>query len=219
MSTLPLPPGASTAFGPILISSQFDGMVETFIRRWIDTYLSEVELRLGYQRRTIDRPRSYNRAIDVDHWPEDQLPGILVVSAGITDQPDRVGGGYYNGWWDWVVVALLSGRDYESTRLKTGIYQAAMRAMFVQHPDLDGAVSDTVWLGEPMDYAPFEGRDRTRGVAAFQFRSYIEGVVDAGSGPNAPDPEPDPADPTEPHPDLPVVDTVDVALVKDPLSD
>lgn len=208
----------STQFGPIFLSHDFDSMVEAFIQKWLDTYLSEIELRMGYDRRSIDRPKSYNATIDVSHWPEEQLPGILVVSAGVTDPPDRFSG-TYAGWWDWVVVALLSGRDYESTRLKTGIYQAAMRAMFAQKPDLDGAVADTLYLGEPMDYAPFEGRDRTRGVAAFQFRSYIEGLVDSGSGPTTPDAPPPPVDPSQPHDDWPTVQTVDVELTKTPLVD
>lgn len=212
-----MPSQPSTAFGDLFISVEFDAKVTEFVQKWIDTHLSEVELRLGYSRRTVDRPKSYNKAIAVEHWPEDALPGILVASAGFVDQPTRIGGGLYSGWWDWVVAVILTGRDYDSTRLKTGIYQAAMRLMFVQHPDLDGAVSDTVWLSEPMDYAPVEGRDRTRGVAAFQFRSYIEGVVDAGLGVNDPDPPDVPPDPTAPHPDLPVVSTADVSVVADPL--
>jgi hypothetical protein len=208
----------SSQFGDIFISHQFDTMVEAFIQKWIDTYLSEIELRLGYDRRSIDRPKSYNAAIDVDHWPEEKLPGILVVSAGITDPPERFGGSYA-GWWDWAVIALLTGRDYDSTRLKTGIYQAAMRAMFAQKSDLDGAVSDTIWLGEPTDFAPVEGRDRTRGVAAFQFRSWIEGLVDSSAGPTQPDPGPPADDPGQPHDDWPTVQTVDIDLTKTPLVD
>lgn len=214
----------SSQFGDLFLSPEFDAAVVTFIDRWIDTYLSEVEARMGYPRRTLDRPRSYNAAIDLEHWPEEALPGILVVSAGITSPPDR-DGGIYSGWWDWTVLALISARDYDATRKMTGMYQAALRALLTQRSSIDGAVSDTLYLGEPMDFAPWQGRDRTKGVAAFQLRSYVEGLVEHAAGPTDPDtppvpsdPPPDPSDPPEPHPDWPTVDTVNVELNQEPLS-
>lgn len=206
-------------FGDLFLSNEFDDAVVAFVDRWIDTHLSEVEILSNLERRTLDRPKSYNAAIDPENWPGDKLPGILVVSAGFTDQPIRVGGGKYNGWWSWVVVAILSGRDYNATRKKTQIYQAAMRQMFIQHPDLDGAVSDTEWLGEPTAYLPVDERNRTLGVAAFEFRSYIDGVVDGSYGPTDPDaPEP-PSDPTTPHDSDPTVESTFIDVEKDELDD
>lgn len=204
-------------FGSLFLSNEFDDNVVAFINRWIDTHLSEVEILSDLPRRTLDRPKSYNVAIEPEAWPAEKMPGILVVSAGFTDQPQRVGGGRYNGWWDWVVVAILSGRDYDSTRKKTQMYQAAMRQMFIQHANLDGAVSDTEWLGEPTAYVPIDERHRTLGVAAFEFRSYIEGVVDEGYGPIEPDEAPPLVDPTTPHNADPTVSTVAIDFQKDEL--
>jgi hypothetical protein len=209
---MPTPP-----FGDLFLSSQFDDAVIAFIARWIDTHLSEVELLSDLPRRTLDRPKSYNVAIEPEAWPAEKMPGILVVSAGFTDQPERIGGGRYNGWWSWVAVAILSASDYDSTRKKTQMYQAAMRQMFMQHPNLDGAVSDTEWLGEPTAYVPVDTRNRTLGVAAFEFRSYIEGVVDEGYGPTAPDAAPPLVDPNTPHNDDFTVVTVDIDLVHEPI--
>src|SRR4051812_4366516 len=114
-----LPAGASTAFGPLFLSVEFDQQVTAFVKRWIDTHLSEVELRLGHQRRTVDRPRSYTRATAVEHGPGAPPPGTLVAPAGFLAPPTRLGGGQYAGWWVWVAAVILTGRDYESTRLKT----------------------------------------------------------------------------------------------------
>lgn len=203
-------------FGSLFLSNEFDDAVVAFIDRWIDTHLSEVEVLSSLPRRTLDRPQSYNATIEPETWPAEKMPGILVVSAGFTDQPQRVGGGRYDGWWSWVAVAILSGRDYDGTRKKTQMYQAAMRQMFMQHPNLDGAVSDTEWLGEPTAYLPVGGqRHRTLGVAAFEFRSYIEGVVDEGYGPAAPDAGPPLVDPTTPHNADSTVQTVAIDFQKD----
>src|SRR4051812_3567694 len=98
MSLVTLPSDASSAFGPALVSTHFDETVEEMIRTWIDTYISEFEVREGLNRRTIDRPKSYNMAIDAEHWPEEALPGILIVSAAMPDAPERMGGGLYSGW-------------------------------------------------------------------------------------------------------------------------
>ena len=208
---------SSTHFGNFFTSIEFDAAVTEFVGKWIDTHLSEVELALGYDRRTVDRPKSYNVAVNINNWPLEVMPGILVVSGGFVDPPTR-DGGQYNGWWEWVLAAVLEARDYDSVKLKVGIYQAALRLMFMQHPDLDGAVADTVWLSEPTDYAPVEGRNRTRGVAAFQFRSYIEGVVDASVGVQSPDPADPLPDPSTPHDDLPVVDTVGITMSRTKLT-
>lgn len=213
---------SSTQFGDAFLSPEFDAAVVAFIDRWVDTYLSEVEARMGYPRRTMDRPRSYNAAIDIEHWPEEALPGILVVSAGIASPPESTDG-TYAGWWDWTVLALISARDYDATRKMTGAYQAALRMLFTQRSSIDGAVSDTLYLGEPMDFAPWQGRDRTKGVAAFQLRSWVEGLVDPSAGPTEPDAAPAPSDPPPsgppvPHPDWPTVDTVNLDLTPEPLS-
>lgn len=210
MSSFPLPPGASTAYGPALVSLDFDQAVEDMIRKWIDSYLSEMEVRMGHPRRTVDRPKSYNMAIEATTWPEDALPGILIVSAGLTETPEQVGGGLYSGWWDWAVVAIMTGRDYKATRLKTSIYQAAMSMMFTQQAD--EALGTTVWSSAPAAYAPVDGRSRTKGVAAFEFRTHIEAVVNGGLGPLEPDAPAPPDDPSAPHGDLPTVQTVDVEL-------
>lgn len=202
-------------FGELFLSNQFDDAVIAFIDKWIDTHLSEVELSSGLERRTLDRPKSFNAAIEPELWPAEKLPGILVVSAGFTTQPQRVGGGTYTGWWDWVVVALLSGRDYDSTRRKTQLYQSAMRQMFIQHPNLDGAVVDTEWLGEPTAYVPVAERNRTLGVAALEFRSYINGVVEESLGPIDPDATLPLPDPSTPHPDWPEVESTHIDIEKD----
>lgn len=209
----------SSQFGPIFMSTEFDGMVEGFLQKWLDTYLSEVELRNGLDRRTVDRPKSYNATVSVEHWPEDRMPGILVVSAGFPDELQSLGDGLRGGWWHWVVVALLTGRDYDSTRKKVGIYQAALRTLLEKNGGMDGAVSETIITSEPMDYAPFEGRDRTRGVAAFECQSFITAVVDSTPGPVDPDPPAPPDDPSEPHPDWPIVQTVDVQVDRQQLDD
>lgn len=207
----------ASSFGPIFTSKEFDDNVVAFIQEWIDTYLSEMELRGGYPRRSTDRPKSYNNAVTADNWQEELLPGVLVVSSGFVGPPVRVGAGMHDGWWEWTVAVILTGRDYDSARLKVSLFSSALRAMIIQNPSLGGFVQDTVWESEPVDFAPMEGRTRTRGVAALQFRSYIEGIVDSSMGPSAPDGATALPDPNTPHPDAPVVDTVAVTLTKTPL--
>lgn len=206
-------------FGQIFLSPQFDSDLEVFFVKWIDTYLSEVEFRSGYDRRSIDRPRSYNTVFDLDKYPEDALPTIAIVSAGINDPPERVGNGKYNGWWDWACVVIVGQKDEQATRIVAQLYGAAIRAMVLQHSDIEGAVSDTLYESETYQYGQITGRSRSIGIVALEFRSYIEGLIQEPEGPALPDPPIPVVTPDDqPRPDWPTVTSTHVKIEKDPLN-
>lgn len=208
----------SNIFGSIFLSPEFDDAIEAFIRKWIDTYLSEIEFRSGIPRRTMTRPRSYLVTNEPEKFPDDSLPLIMIVSSGMSDPPVMNDTMAWDGWWDWVVVIITAQRDEKSTRKMSQRYGAAIRAMVMQRPDLEGAVDDTEFLGESYGYLPQEDRNRSRAVAGLEFRSYIQGIVEQ-VGP----PEPDPAEPEndpddEPRPDYPTIEQVSLEIVNDPIT-
>lgn len=202
-------------FGTIFISSQFDDSLGEFLASWLDTYLSAVEHRLDIATRSIGRPQSFNFVFDVnDKWPEDQLPTILVGSAGFAGAPDRHAGGVYSGWWNWQVEAIVTGSDYNETRLLTQAYAAAIRALVLQQGEEQEVIGSTIPLGEDLTYLAGE-RSRTLGVASLSFSSFIEAVIDESQGPEAPDdPEVDPT-----FPDWPTVTSVFVDVDSQELDD
>lgn len=205
----------SDQFGTIFVSTQFDDAVEVFLKKWTDTYLSRVENQLGIPSRSYTRPKSWSLVFDEnsDKWPEDKLPSIMVASAGFDGTPQRLGHGVYAGWWNWTVIAFVSLSDYAATRRGTQVYQAALRTAIVQHPDLEGAVGDTQFVAESLDYAS-HSRSSVLGVAALEFRSFIECIAEENEGPI----EPDEAPPDE-YQDWPTVQTVAINVESEPLDD
>lgn len=181
-------------FGTVWISTQFEDAVADFAHKWLDTYLTQIERKLDIPVRSYDRPKSWNTLDDPELFPGEGIPAFLVVSGGLSDLV-RVGGGHYQGWLNWSCIALVSACDEKATKRMAGAYGAAIRSMFIQHGTLDGAVAETELLGESYAGVIVDGRTINRHVAALEFRSYIETVVEESEGPLEPDhPEEDPPD-------------------------
>lgn len=212
----------SDQFGTIFVSANFDDAVGQFLAKWIDTYLSKIEREVGVPARSYPRPKSWNFVFDEDSdkWPEDNLPSVMIASAGFDGTPERLGEGHYAGWWSWTVIAFVTGKarqggnQFDATRRAAQVYGPAIRSAVVQHQTLEGAVGATDLVSESYGYARDE-RSHTLGVAAIEFRSYIETVVEESEGPLEPD-EPE-VDPT--FPDWPTVSSVDIDLQQLPIDD
>ena len=126
----------TSPFGTIITPSQVEVWVEDFAKKWFVEYLAEVERQLGLDPQTYPDLRSYVRANDFDHWPEDQLPSLMVMNMGLADEPIK-----RNGGWDakWMIGAaiIVSGYDRNATRDLMNNYGAAFRAMILQTRSLE----------------------------------------------------------------------------------
>lgn len=211
----------SDMYGPLFVSGDFDDAVVACIDKWVDSYLAQFERHASIPVKSIDRPRSYNIVSDLDQFNEDQSPAVFVVSAGLEDL-EETGGGNYAGWWRWVVWALVAQRDPDATQEVRNLYGASLRTLVVQKAALED-LGTTVFVGESYEAA----RNRTLGIMALEFRSYIDAVVNEFEGPVDPDivppsgePDPNAEGPRDENaPDWPLVETTDIQIEKDPLDE
>lgn len=162
---------------------------------WMTPYIAEVERQLGLDPETIPLIRSYVTANEFRKWPEEQTPGILVVSPGLTDPPLREGDGSYRGRFSLGVAAIAKGRTKEETQRNAKVYGAAVAGALIQHPSLEGFARGLEWRDQSYtDIDSDEGRTLASSQNIFQVE--VSNLVLAFGGPvvSPEDPYEDPGD-------------------------
>ena len=206
---------SATIFERIVTGADVEAWCSELLLTWFGTYLSEVERQRGMTPGTLARPRGLVLANGLDKWPEDQLPALLLVSVGTAEAPLKEGDGTYRARWDVGAACVCSARTEADSRTQAMLYIAALRALFVQRPSLDGWADGTVWTGETydaeLDYDDL--RTLAAGIAAFTVE--VRGVTTANAGPVTPEVPIDPD--TEAWPPWPEVITPEVEVRNQPL--
>jgi hypothetical protein len=194
-----------TIFGNIYDDDQIEQAVMDCLKRWLPTYLAEVERQRGLTPPFYKRPASYGIQQGMEKWPEDGLPHVLVVATGNNDEPTRDGRGKGRARWYIGVAVVVGNVNKALTRRMAYRYAAAVRALLVQKQSLDGALDGNVrgldWVdGRANEMEPND--ERTVWASRQVFTLEVDDVVSHNRGPVTPDP---PDDPDEPLPDYPVV--------------
>lgn len=204
---------SSTIFGQIVSGDDVETWVVETLQKWLSTYLSEVERQHDLEAGVLQRPRSIVRTGGLDKFPEDQLPALLVISVGTSEDPLKEGTGAYRARWDVGAGCVVSARTMQETRVLAMHYGAALRALLVQRPSLDGHAAGTVWKSETYDDLDFDD-GRSLAIAAVAFTVEVHDVVLANAGPTAPDAPLTPD--TDPWPLDPIANEVDVVVESKP---
>lgn len=193
-------------FGQVLTRSNLEDAVVALLRKWMDTYLAEVERQNGIPVRTLPRPRSIERRNAFEHWVEEQLPSLVVVSPGTVGPPRKRGGGSYVAEWAVGIAAIAGGKDANSTRDLVDLYTAAVRMLILQRPSLEGFAIGATWEDEHYDDIADSDVGRTMASGQVVFQITVEDLVFANAGPITPDDPP--TTPPDTSPTWPIVDTV-----------
>lgn len=182
-----LNPDPDSIFGRIVTGSDVEDWCIALLKRWTSTYLAEVERQHGLPQLHYARPRSFVRTASFDQWPEDQLPRIVMASAGQATPPRKRGDGRYQCWWVMGFGCVCSARYQEEAHEMALDYVAAVRTLIIQRPSLDGHAHGTVWLDERYDDLVYDdSRSLSSGQAHFTVE--VEDVASANAGPLLPDP-------------------------------
>jgi len=205
---------ASTIFERIVTGADLEQWCLDTLHRWFPSYLAELERQHGIAAGALQRPRAYLRVPSLDKWPEDQLPAVLLISEGTLDPPRQDGEKHYRARWLIGTACVCSARTEAESRTLAMLYIAALRALFIQRPSLDGNASGTVWLSE--DYTELDyddGRSLAAGRAVFTVE--VEDVVSGDAGPLTPG---EPLDPdTQPWPLWPITELAETEVEGVPL--
>lgn len=178
-------------FGRIVSDDTVEDAVIATLRKWLPTMLSEVERQRNLQQGYHERPQDYTSRTEFDKWPEEQLPLVIVVCPGISDDPVKEGRGIYRAKYDVGIVVVVSSIDKDSTRRIAQRMGAAVRAVLAKKSSLDGAFEGDVrgvdWIGTKNNELKAED-DRTIWANRQLFSVEIGNVLTKGSGPREPEP-------------------------------
>lgn len=200
---------SDSIFDPISVGTDITTAVIDTLRKWMPTYLQEIELQLGRQRGLIPPPRFYTTRNRFINYPEEQLPLCVVVSPGLTEAPTKTGDGCYSGWYGLGVGFVAQARDDVTADFLAKVYAAAARAILLQNQDMGGGVAGTEWIDEIYDDEITGDENRTLKASYVLFRVYVENIVNALAGPISPNADPD----TQPGSDWGTVETVETEVV------
>jgi hypothetical protein len=222
----------TSLYGSLIGAHHVEDAAVSVYRKWLPTYLHEVERQTGLTINplstpgSIAKPRSYRVSSDVEKMPEDQTPAIVIRSPGVADHPLKNGAGIYQAQFTLEASAVVSAigtveaNGEPRALLLARMYALALRACLVQQPDDAGYLYRRDWVDESYDVLPSID-DRTICVGKTTFQIEVPNVTDANSGPVEPLIFPDDPDvtPPVPSPQWPIATEADVDLIKVPLDE
>ena len=186
-------------FGPVVIATQFDEAVQNTLEEWAPTYLRFIERQLGLEPEWLSNPRSYVVTSDWDHFPEEKLPAILIMSSEIA-KPEMDGRKEYRAHFPIDIGIFVSAKDRKSTEKLAKYYGAAIRTLLLQNGSLStkaqreakapGIAVTTAWEGEKFDVHEADTSQRTIGTAEVKFSTEVRQIVTRLGGPKEPLPPP-----------------------------
>lgn len=177
-------------FGPIFTAGRVEMAAMSTLREWMATYLAEMERQTGRPAGSLPQVRSWTTVNEFGRWPEESLPSVLLISAGLSAVPEKDGQGRYRATWGLAVAVVVSARDQASTRELAMVYSAAIRGCLMQRRSLGGVAAATEWIEERYDEIPAAHRTLAAGISGFEVQ--IDDVVTTHGGPASPAPPPDP---------------------------
>lgn len=188
-------------FGRLLTDDAVEDAVVATLKKWIDTELRLVEEERDLPARTYERPRGWGIHSDMDKFPEEQLPAIIVVTLEVNNSGKS--GRKIRATWSMSVTSITSSTDMEATRKKTLRLGTAVRGALVHRQSLDGALpteempSGTVrgvrWDSSSNRELPLDA-DRTIWGIRQVFDIEVDDVMTQSAGPAEPDAPPPPVD-------------------------
>ena len=197
-----------SVFGPMVSGDDLEEAVRALLRKWFNTYLAHIERRAGLVVGTCARPRSWGITGELGKAPEDQLPGIKIISNGTHGEPIIAGDGHSSAVWELDLLAVCSARGmpggYSQAMIWARRWALVMRAIIAQQAPTDdalGTVAALDWMGE--NYDDIDATDeRTICAGTVSIQAYVPGAVQRWAGPAEPlmppEEDPGPEDPTWP---------------------
>lgn len=198
-----------TDFGPIKDKRMLEDRVKALLKKWMPTYLAEIERQNGVEAGGYPAPKAYEIATRINNLVDAQTPYLILISPRMPSPPQMDGEGKYFAWWNIFIGVVTETKDNDSSQTAAGRYAAAVRAILLNRQSLkvedgdEAFAEECEWRGEQYDDILTEEGEATNLAAARVLFAYkVPDVAMAGAGPTQPDPLPDPTEPYEPDPEV-----------------
>lgn len=179
----------STITGPLVVAGALERAIAAHLTTpdpetggtWINDGLRLAERAHGLEPGILELPHGVVSRSDFAKWPEDQLPVILVIAAGLAEPPTRRADGKYEARWLVGLAPVVADVDVETTHEVALVYGAAVRWAMLVKPSLGGFAEDTIWRDEQYGDVP-NLASRSIGSARSVFEVVVPDVVQRAPG-------------------------------------
>jgi hypothetical protein len=213
-------------YGEFVGAHHLEAAILAVLWKWLPSYQYEVSREAGLEPNYLLPIRSWRVASSMERFPEDQLPSVILVNNGVPLPPIKHSTAdaaqAYLAHWQIQLGVHVAAKGQKVKAIPRALtlarmHQLAIRLCMIQKRDEDGVLGMIDPVGEAPNQALAVEDDRTTCLAVTSFRVETDDWAEWGAGPIEPiypaEPEVDP--PTE-RPVWPIVENVDVDILKIP---
>lgn len=216
----------SYVFGPVIGAHDIDELIYQMVVKWQVSYLREVSRRSGEAVDELRPFRSFRVSHELDHMPEDQTPGLIIVNLGIVEPPTKTGtlrpGKTFSAIYRYQLGCLASAKGKKVNAAPRAnkvakMYALAMRLILTQKRDEDTRVLGMLdWIDDGPGPLTSDD-DRTIAMWHTDFNVNVPNAASWATGPLVPDELPDgmPTPPLWPDVTSVEVDATKVSIEED----
>ena len=199
-------------YGRMVSASDVEDAVLAQLQTWLADYLMEVERYHQLEVGSLPMPRSWVVSSEVEKFPEDQLPALILASPGLTEPPLADGRGIYTARWQMTASVMVSVRGNRLALRIARLYALAVRGALLQQQSLPELPARRIdWMDER--YRLLDSiDDRTVCISEVEVGVEVSDVLTRQAGPLAPGMGPGLPGPQSPT--WPVAETADVLVTK-----
>jgi hypothetical protein len=198
-------------YGPITHAVDLDRALIRHMQKWLPTYISATEQRIGKSTSWLARPAMYATTYeedDEDFLSDKRMPTVFVTTGGFNGFW-RTGGNSYSALAPIRISVVSRGRNPSEARLQASLYIATVTDLLLSKPSLGGLVNGIDVVTErPRPIQDPSNRSRHLAAGMAEYIALVPNLRQITSGPLDPD-EP-PEDPTTPFAPLPNVSDVQI---------
>jgi hypothetical protein len=214
-------------FGEFVGAHHVEAAILAMLWKWLPTYQHEISREAGMEPAHLLPIRSWRVASDMERFPEDQLPCVILVNNGLPEPPrkynDSDGSSVFLAHWAidlGVHVAAKGAKVRAAPRALTlaRMYALAVRLAMIQKRDDDGVMGMTDPVTERPNAVLTVEDDRTTCLATTTFLVETDHWGEWGAGPIDPIYPPEDETPPVERPVWPIVEDHFLEVDKVPIN-
>lgn len=182
-------------YGNFVGAHHLEAAILDTLWKWMPSYQYEVSREAGMEPKYLLPVRSWRVASDMERFPEDQLPCVILVNTGMPIPPVKHntedGGAVYLAHWVVNLGVHVAAKGQKKNAVPRALtlarmYSLAIRLALIQQSDEDGVMGmrDPI-LEQPNQTLAVED-DRTTCLAVTSFRIETDNWAEWGAGPIEP---------------------------------
>jgi hypothetical protein len=215
-------------YGEFVGAHHVEAAILSMLWKWLPSYQYEVSREAGLDPKHMLPIRSWRVSSNMERYPEDQLPCVILVNNGMPEPPRKHntedGSSVYLAHWAIELGIQVAAKGQKVRAVPRALtlarmYSLAIRLAMVQQRDDDGVMGMTDPLTERPNALLDLEADRTTCIAVTTFSVETDKWAEWGEGPIEPFYPPEGDNPSADRPVWPVVESWDLDVDKVPLDE